>query len=297
MSDDEQHLIIPKDADVIGQATIPSEIANLAKNLVGCGVLSLSGGIALCADSPNALWSANLWVLALGAIFGYFCFLIAKVCELTGRTTYRGIWQETIGHRGSVAVSLANALKAAMANLAYATICSDIAVSLFSSVGLQVPRVACLLLVTVTVILPLCLLKNLHVLAPFSVVGTGGICLTTIAMAVRYYDGSYLPGGRYHNDLHSSLQPHFGNTNKAWTAAIFPFVCMTYESYVMHYNSARFYAELKDKSLSRFAIAVTASFSLSAVMYMGIASVGFLTFGGMSLFSKSGKALLLSTLN
>lgn len=270
----------PETADRGGQATVASEIANLAKNLIGCGVLSLSGGIARCANTPAAIVPANLWILFLGAVFGYFCFLIAKVCEMTGRTTYRGIWQETMGPRGAVAVSMANALKAAMANLAYATILSDTLNSLFASMGIQVSRIVCLLLVTLFAIVPLCMLKNLHVLAPFSVLGTAGIIFTTASMAFRYLDGSYLPGGYYFDDIGPSFQPEFGTTNGAWTTGILPFVCMTYESYVMHYNSARFYTELKDRTLARFAVAVSCSFALSAILYMGIASLGFLTFGG-----------------
>jgi solute carrier family 38 (sodium-coupled neutral amino acid transporter), member 11 len=49
-----------------------------------------------------------------------------------------------------------------------------------------------------------------------------------------------------------------------------------------HYNSARFYTELKDRSLPRFGVAVSSSFGIAAVAYMVIASFGFLTFGGNS---------------
>jgi len=215
----------------------------------------------------------------MGGIFGYFCWLIAKICQMTGRTTYRGIWQETVGHKGSLAVSVGNTLKAAMADLAYASILSDTLKSLFVGAGWDVSRVACLLLVTVVAILPLCLMKSLHVLAPFSVLGTGGIVLTAIAMLVRYLDGSYQEGGQYFED---GDPPLFGTNNGAWGFGILPFVCMVFESYVMHYNSPRFYTELKDRSLPRFGTAVSSSFGLSAVMYMAIASIGYLTFGGNS---------------
>lgn len=278
---DEETVFPPPDsADKQGQATIASEISTMAKNIIGCGVLSLSGGISLAANNPAAIFAANFWILLLGAIFGYFCYLIAKVCEMTGRTTYRGIWQETIGPRGAVAVSISNALKASLADLAYASILADTTKSLFASTGLHLSRGICLILITLVAILPLCMLKNLHVLAPFSALGTGGVIVTALAMAVRYLDGSYLPGGQYHNDILPSLQPSFGTNNQAWGPAMLPFVCMVYESYVMHYNSARFYTELKDRTLPRFAVAVGSSFGISAIVYMGIASCGFLTFGG-----------------
>lgn len=219
--------------DLGGKATIPSEVASMTKNLIGCGALSLCNGVALCADKPTALLSATFWIVVMGAAFGYYCWLIAKVCQLTGRHTYRGIWQETVGHRGSMAVSVANALKAALADLAYASILSDTLCSLFAAVGLRVPRDACLLLITAFGILPLCLLKDLHVLAPFSVVGTGGVVFTAAAMAYRYFDGSYQPGGRYYDDIQPAYQPHFGSTDRSWTTAMLPFVCMVYEAYVM----------------------------------------------------------------
>eukprot|EP00980_Cylindrotheca_fusiformis_P011013 scaffold2533_cov137-Cylindrotheca_fusiformis.AAC.1 len=108
-----------------GEATIASTIASMSKNLIGCGALSLANGISNSANTPSAIWAGNFWILVLGAIFGYFCWLIGKICQITDRRTYRGIWQETVGYRGSVAVSIFNGLKAALANLAYATILAD----------------------------------------------------------------------------------------------------------------------------------------------------------------------------
>lgn len=151
------------------------------------------------------------------------------MCDLTGRTTYRGIWQETVGSRGSMAVSIVNGLKASQANLAFTIILTDTAMTLFLSMGYHVSREVCLLLVTICFILPLCMLKNLHVLAPFSVLGTAGVVFTAIAMFVRYYDGSYQPGGQYFEDISPALRPVFGTVNNTWSAGILPFVCITYE--------------------------------------------------------------------
>lgn len=216
-------------SDIGGTATIPSEIASMSKNLIGCGALSLCNGIARAGNSTQNVWAANGWIILFGFIFGYFCWLIAKVCQLTGRTTYRGIWEETVGHQGSLAVSVANALKAAMADLAYATILSDTLKSLLQSIGFDVARVTCLLVITLGAILPLCLLKNLQVLAPFSIVGTSGVVFTAGSMLIRYLDGSYAPGGKFHDDILPMYQPNFGSTNDSLSTAMLPFVCMVYE--------------------------------------------------------------------
>lgn len=59
----------------VGGASILSEVANMTKNLIGGGVLSLSNGIALYANDPCAIRSAVYWVTGLGAVFGYFCLV------------------------------------------------------------------------------------------------------------------------------------------------------------------------------------------------------------------------------
>mmetsp|Transcript_13041 Transcript_13041/g.17072 ORF Transcript_13041/g.17072 Transcript_13041/m.17072 type:complete len:543 (+) Transcript_13041:49-1677(+) len=268
--------------DFGGTATMASEITNMSKNLIGGGVLSLSGGIAICANSPAAVVPATLWIFVLAAVFGYFCWLIGKICKYTYQVTYRELWQDTVGQTGAMTVPFVNAFKAGLGNLAYASILSQTAVSLCESIGFEVSRITCLFFITITMLLPLCLLKSLQVLAPLSVLGTCGILVTTAAMTVRYLDGSYQPGGQFYNDLDPMYTPHFGDVNGAWGIGILPFACMAFEAYVMHYNSARFYAELKDANLTRFGGVVGGAFGFSAVVYAVIASIGYLTFGANS---------------
>jgi amino acid permease len=86
----------------------------------------------------------------------------------------------------------------------------------------------------------------------------------------------------YHDDNIPELRQSFGNRNDAFSLAVLPLVCMLYEAFVMHYNSARFYTELKRASLPRFAGAVSSAFGFSSVVYVAIACFGFLTFGGNS---------------
>lgn len=275
----------PQTEDVVlggGKATVAQEIASMTKGIVGCGALSLCNGLALCADNPKVLVAGFFWIIIIGILFGYFCWLIGKICVLTKRSTYRGIWQDTVGHSGALAVSIANALKAGMTDLACSTILADSTMLLLKSLNLEVPRYVCLLLITGLGILPLCQLPNLAVLAPYSVVGTAGMVLTTVVMAVRYWDGSYQPGGQYYEDVPVYYRPSFGTRDGSWSISVLPFVCMVFEAYVMAYNSPRFYTELKHRTLPRFGVAVSSSYTMAAVMYAGLTSFGFLTFGGHS---------------
>jgi len=262
-----------------GHATRRSEIANMTKNLVGCGVLSLPGGIAMFSSSPRAVLAATFWIVLLGTIVGYFCLLIGKVCKLTRSATYRECWEGSIGDWGGTLVSCCNALKAALANLAYSTILSQTFRSLFQTVGIELSNIQCLLIITIVGIFPLCLLKSLHVLAPFSVIGTAGIIMTAVAMVVRYSDGSYQAGGEFYDDLSVDLKPTFGHRNLVWSVQILPFICMLFEAFIMHYNSPRYYAELKQASIPRFATVVAWSFGLAAMIFVTMACAGYLTFG------------------
>lgn len=265
-----------------GDASVPSEIVNVAKNLIGAGVLSLSGGIAMYANSPRAILSASIWIMILGIIFGYFCLIIAKVCHIRRASTYRECWELTMGETGSIAVSMAYALKPAMGNLAYSTILSQTLQSLLHAINIDASRIFSLWLVTVMVLLPLCLMKNLNVLAPFSALGAAGILVTAISMSIRYVDGSYQKGGLYFDDIPEEFRPFFGTVNMSWSGRVVPYTCMIFEAFVMHYNSPRFYSELKNPSIPRFTGVVIGSFGFSTLMYIVIACSGYLTFGGNS---------------
>lgn len=87
-----------------GSATICSEVVSIAKNLLGAGVLSMSGGIAMFANDPRAVLTGIVWTVSLAAMFGYFCVLIAKVCHITKSVTIRSCWERSLGSRGAVTV-------------------------------------------------------------------------------------------------------------------------------------------------------------------------------------------------
>ena len=87
-----------------------SEIVNIAKNLLGAGVLSMSGGIAMYSNEPWAVLTGSFWIVVQAILFGYFCILIAKVCQMTDSTTVRSCWERTMGSRGAVAVVIVIAM-------------------------------------------------------------------------------------------------------------------------------------------------------------------------------------------
>ena len=92
-------------------------------------------------------------------------------------------------------------------------ILADTIKNLLASIGIATTRTQSLMGVTGIVLLPLCLMKNLSSLAPFSLVGIIGMLYTTLAMAIRYFSGAYAPGGKF---LATALEaPVFGNAGAA----------------------------------------------------------------------------------
>ena len=267
-----------------GTATMTNEIFNLVKNLVGAGALGLPSGVAAFGNHPAALIPAMAIITIMGAIFAYYFAMMGRICRITGTASYSEAWAEVMGEDGVGLVALFVTLMASLGNLAYSMILADTAKSLLATAGIEWTRTQCLWLVTVVALWPLCNVKKLSVLAPFSFLGMAGILFTIGSMMWRYYDGSYADGGRYVNDLSEEMTPSFGSVGAsgAFSANIFIIICMAYQAFFAHYNAPRYYVELKDNTMQRFGTVVASSFAISGLLYIIMASFGFLTFGDHS---------------
>ena len=197
-------------------------------------------------------------------------------------------------------------------------ILADTIRALLMTVGFETTRTMALLGITSTTLLPLCLLKNLSSLAPFSLVGIAGMFYTTIAMAIRYFGGAYklavpavkgskkvagvaaVPAGKYLADVATNYQPKFGTVGAsgALSPNVFILICMLSTAYMAHFNAPKFFIELKDNTIKRYNTVVGTSFGISILLFALVGSLGFLTFGsassGLILNNYSGKDVLMS---
>lgn len=283
-----------------GTATVSNEIFNLVKNIVGAGVLSLPAGIASFGNAPSAILPATALIATIGAASGYCFSTIGRVCAMENATSYREAWSKTVGEGTSWIPAAICTFKTSFANLAYSMILADTFKALLSTVGVNLSRDVVLLGTTLTVLLPLCLLKNLASLAPFSLLGIIGMAYTTVAMAIRYFGGAYAPGGKFVADIAPAMQPSFGSTGAAGVldAKAFILISMLSTAYMAHFNAPKFYLELKNNTIERYNKVVSTSFFLSILTFAGIASLGFLTFGananGLILNNYSNKDTLMA---
>jgi sodium-coupled neutral amino acid transporter 11 len=164
-------------------------------------------------------------------------------------------------------------------------------------------RNGALVLITATILAPLCSLQSLHALYPFSVAGLIGTFLTAAVMAVRFFDGTYqlpsvpTPGtSAAMSGLTFITIPRLNKLLASSSASLvfvsaisdfltrrsFVLLSMLSTAFVAHYHAPRLYNELKDRNTSRFNTVVYTGFSISTALYVLMMSVGYLTFGGSS---------------
>mmetsp|Transcript_1691 Transcript_1691/g.2312 ORF Transcript_1691/g.2312 Transcript_1691/m.2312 type:complete len:487 (+) Transcript_1691:110-1570(+) len=284
-----------------GTATIPNEIFNLVKSIVGAGVLSLPAGIAAFGNAPSALIPSTLLIALTGAISAYTFSMIARVCSYTGATSYSDAWDKTRGKRTAWIVAASSALDCFAGNLTYSMVLADTFKDLLATIGITTSRSNALIGLTTLVLLPLCLVKNLSSLAPFSLLGILGMGYTSVAIAIRYFGGAYAsPAGKFLPDLASHMQPSFGTTGAmgALSPKSLILICMLSTAYIAHFNAPKFYKELKNNTMERFNSVVISSFGISVALYAAVSAMGFLTFGaateGLILSNYSTKDVLMT---
>mmetsp|Transcript_28081 Transcript_28081/g.51339 ORF Transcript_28081/g.51339 Transcript_28081/m.51339 type:complete len:482 (+) Transcript_28081:108-1553(+) len=268
-----------------GTATMSSEMFNLVKGLVGVGVVSLPAGIAAFGDAPSAIIPAAILIASIGAIAAYNFSLIGRLCAISGATSYQNVWEKSVGESTAWIPGASTVMMTFLAVLAYSMVLGDTFSALFKTIGMSVSREVAMIGLTLTVILPLCLLKNLSSLAPFSLAGIAAMLYMAVAMAIRFFDGSYASADSgLAMDLAESLRPTIGTkgASAVFSSNAFILICMLGTAFMAHFNAPAFYLELENNTLARWNTVVATSFTISILFFIGIAVMGFATFGGAS---------------
>jgi amino acid permease len=140
-------------------------------------------------------------------------------------------------------------------------------------------RTNMILLLSIFVLLPLCSLKSLNSLSPFSLLGLGGTLYTAIFMTIRYLDKSYAPGGSFYS-LIPSKPSFYQRGGYSLNHLTFVLLSMLSTAYIAHYNAPAFYNELEHPTMEKFNKVVGSAFGTSILFFIFVMSIGFLTFGG-----------------
>lgn len=263
------------------KSTLSVAIFNLVKGIVGAGVLSLPAGVAAFGDAKSAVVPAVALITIVGILSGYNFSLIGRICAYTGASSYSDAWSKSVGPSTSTIPAAACTCKTFLAVLAYSMVLTETFQGIGSTVGMEFSRSQVAITLTSIVLLPLCLMKNLASLAPFSLMGIIGMALTVICMAVRYFDGSYsLPDGKFLADLGDKL-PIFGSNGakSALSPNSFILICMLSTAYMAHFNAPKFYDELENNTIANFNVLVSTSFAIAILIFSAATALGFATFG------------------
>ena len=267
-----------------GDATITTSSFNLAKNIVGAGVLALPSGVAFFSDSGLALLPAIAMMSMMGAASAYTFSSVGKCCADHNVLTFKEAWSKSVGPKSAWIISFASLSMCFFGTLVASIIIGDSFAALartFQLPSVLTHRTNVILAMTTGVLLPLCSMRSMNALAPFSILGHIGVFYTAVVMLIRYLDGTYAPGGVFFEALAKSARPSFGLKNLPLVnVRAFVLLSMMSTSYICHYNAPKFYAELKDASMPRFNRVVFTAFFGSTVTYALMMATGFLTFGG-----------------
>ena len=153
----------------------------------------------------------------MGILNAYSFSLLGRVCSVTKSKTYQDAWDRTVGRRFSekynvVWVGLVVTGKAILGcwsfSIVIASTCQPLLKILvpvllggsshYNYLATTMSKSEVLLGITILVLLPLCLLEKLSSLAFFSIIGQLGTLVTTLTMVLRYFGGTYRPGGKFY---------------------------------------------------------------------------------------------------
>ena len=152
-----------------GTAEPNDEIFNLVKSVVGAGVLGLPAGIAAFGNAPSAMVPSMLLLVSIGCLAATGFCNIGTVCRKTAATSYKQAWSRSVSPQTAWMPAVACLMVTLCTVLTFSMILADTIPSILQTVaGIAIGRTAALLGVTVLVIFPLCLLRSLSSLAPFS---------------------------------------------------------------------------------------------------------------------------------
>ena len=140
-------------------------------------------------DECAALATYKKMIAAIGA---YTFMIIARVFKMMGTTSYADAWDQTRGIKTVWIIASSAALECFAGNLSYSMILAD---SIRDLLSIVTTRTRSLIGVMTLVLLPLCLVKNLTMLASSSLLGIMGMAYTSFAIGIRHFVGAYTAGG------------------------------------------------------------------------------------------------------
>ncbi|XP_055611260.1 putative sodium-coupled neutral amino acid transporter 11 isoform X2 [Uranotaenia lowii] len=252
-------------------SSLPQASFNYINSIVGSGVIGIPYAL------HRAGFGLGLFLLVTVAVItDYSLILMVRCGHLSGRFSYPGVMEAAYGKGGYYLLSLLQFMYPFLAMISYNVVVGDtlskVLVRFVPSWGnsMLAVRFGVVFVVTVTVIIPLCLYKNVSRLAKVSFLSLA--CVVVILLAVVYK----LIGGDY------AVVP---DTPESWRFAhsdLIPAVGIMAFAFMCHHNTFLVYQSMRDATLERWekVTHLSVGFAWLVATLFGIA--GYCTFRALS---------------
>lgn len=261
------------------KASISSSVFNLVNNVAGAGILTLSSGVAVGTG-----WIPAIAICAaLGALSAHCFSIIGEACELMGESDFKGLWKKTIGENTAYMVDTMIAIMCLSSSVIYSGILGDVFTPLLKQAGFPDQwnyRTSNIVAITMFLLLPLSLIKDLSKLAFTSTLGSAAILYTVLFIVYRAIDGSYrLPAGRFLQDGLIST-PSFAKASSMNIGFASLILVSNFGlAYIGHYNAPNYYRSLRRTNSKRFRLMVNSAYLTLFLFYTTAMIAGYATFG------------------
>eukprot|EP00435_Cladocopium_sp_Y103_P066789 s51_g29.t1 len=226
-----------------GENSVSAASMNLAKNLVGSGILSLPAGIAAFSSSTAALTPSLLLLLGSAVLSAYTFYLIGQVCQETKTSTFGAAWDRSV-QSGKWIPQWICIFECFGGAVVYSMVLGDAFSSLLQGAGavpsLLASRSGVILSLSAFVLFPLCCLRSFAQLAKFSLLGTLATSYVVVFIVKRFLDGSYAPGGQFFKAAHATTTAATGMFNPQMLVL----VALLSTAFLVHFNAPQFFSEL-----------------------------------------------------
>jgi len=199
--------------------------------------------------------------------------LIGYCCSKTKATTFRSLIVMSIGKKAGVLMDVLIFFHTLFSCVGYVTLIGDFTTKsmggLFPGCIFATSRMASILTITVFVLFPLSLLRNLSSLKFTSALG-----LAVTGVACTYVFVDCLVNAEEYNAWQNL-------TDNWWSVNFdtFKAIALFNGSFSAHYNAPTYYAELQEKTFQTFAKASIYSFAIATMLFTSFGICGYARFG------------------
>ncbi|CAJ1355175.1 unnamed protein product, partial [Effrenium voratum] len=173
---------------------------NIAKGIVGEGILSLPNGLA----AGTGMISGVLIMIAFYTVMMYSFWSLGRACEATDTKSHGACGHAiTSGYTFGGIMEATNLVKTAFTCTAYAIVIGKNSEDIWHYVGWEswfATQRGSFLTILVVILMPLCLLRDLSKLAFSSFLGLACEVGVVLFMIWRLFDGAYSETGKYYQE-------------------------------------------------------------------------------------------------